>query len=55
MAMNELDLDQPTYATELAKALDEAEKTAEITLSVTDAKLAATALRHYADWLEAST
>jgi hypothetical protein len=54
MAMNELDLDQPTYATELAKALDEA-KTAEVTLSVTDAKLAALALRHYADWLEANT
>jgi hypothetical protein len=53
MAMNENDLDQPAYATELAKALDEVE--VEITLSVTDAKLAATALRHYADWLEANT
>jgi hypothetical protein len=53
MAMNELD--QPTYAVELAKALDEAETTAEVTLSVTDAKLAAVALRHYADWLEANS
>jgi hypothetical protein len=48
MAMTELDLDQPAYATELAKVLDHAETTAEITLSITDAKLAATALRHYA-------
>jgi hypothetical protein len=49
MAMTELDLNQPAYATELARALDEAE--VEITLSVTDAKLTAIALRHYVDWL----
>ena len=53
--MTELDLDQSAYATELAKVLDHAERTAESTLSITDAKLAATALRHYADWLEANT
>ena len=53
--MTGLDLDQSAHATELAKGLNEAEKTAEVTLSVTDAKLAALALRHYADWLEANT
>ena len=53
--MTELDLDQPAYAVELAKALDQAETVAEVTLGVTDAKLAAMALRHYADWLDANT
>ncbi len=47
--------DPAELATELAKALDEVEATGEITLSITDSKLAAVALRHYADWLEANT
>lgn len=43
------------HATELANALDEVEATGEITLSMTDATLAAAALRHYADWFESNT
>ncbi|MBT1516172.1 hypothetical protein KIP88_37560 [Bradyrhizobium sp. SRL28] len=48
------ELNEADHAAELAKVLDETSETSEVTLSVTDAKLAATALRHYADWLEAN-
>lgn len=50
--MTELDPNHPTYAIELAKALEESEET---TLGPTDSEICAKALRLYADWLEANT
>lgn len=54
MTDEELFNDSAAHATVLAKALGKTEETGEITMSVTDAKLAALALRHYAAWLDAN-
>lgn len=52
VAMTELDPNHPTYAFELAKALEERE---EPTLGPCDSEICARALRLYADWLEANS